>query len=79
MKRPVLQFLYLLYCVEAGIFLSLVPWSRLWVRGAFQQLPAVRRFLLSGHLRGGVTALGVLMLVVGLVDFVAFCRALKNT
>src|SRR5205809_487040 len=77
-RRPVLYFLYLLYCVEAGIFLSLVPWSRVWVRSTLVHAPALRQLLLSGHLRGGVSALGILMLVVGMVDFVGFCRALRR-
>jgi len=78
-KRPLLYFLYLLYCVEAGIFLCLVPWSRFWINSYFVQIPTLRSILLSGYLRGGVTAIGLLHLVVATKDFVAFCRVLKES
>jgi hypothetical protein len=78
MKRPILQFLYLLYIVETGVFLVLVPWSLLWVHSYFAQIPPLRPLLLSGYLRGGVSALGLLQIGMGAIDFMAFCRALKS-
>ena len=78
MKRPIFQFLYLLYIVETGVFLVLVPWSLLWIHSYFAQIPPLRPFLLSGFVRGGVSALGLLQIGVGALDFLAFCRALKN-
>jgi hypothetical protein len=79
LKRLLLQFFYLLYCVESGIFLLLAPWSLLWVHGYFAQMPAFRGLLLSGYVRGGVSAIGLLMLVVATIDFSAFCRTLKDS
>ncbi len=79
MKRPLLYFVYLLYCVEAGIFLCLVPWSRIWANSYFVQMPALRALLLSGYLRGAVSALGFLHLMAAANDFLAFCRALKQS
>jgi hypothetical protein len=79
MKRPLLYFFYLLYTLEAGLFLTLVPWSRLWMRSTYSHLPALRAVFLSGHLRGGISAFGILMLVVGTIDFVGFCRALRRS
>lgn len=79
MKRLWLQFFYLLYCVESGVFLLLAPWSLLWVHSYFAQVPAVREFLLSGYVRGGVSAIGLLMLAVATVDFNAFCRTLRDS
>jgi hypothetical protein len=73
------QFLYLIYCVEAGLFLGLVPWSVLWVESVFVGMPALREIFLSGYVRGGVSAVGVLMLAAGARDFVAFCRALRES
>ena len=77
-KRPILSFIYLLYCVEAGIFLILAPWSALWIRTAFAQAPALHRLLMSGHVRGAVSALGCLMILTALVDFAGFCRAVRE-
>ncbi len=78
MKRPLLYFFYLLYCVEAGLFLCLAPWSRIWSNSYFAQMPGLREVLLSGSLRGGVSAIGVMHLIVAWKDFLGFCRALKQ-
>lgn len=79
MKRPLLYFLYLLYCVEAGIFLLLAPWSILWTNGYYAQVASLRVILLSGYVRGMVSAVGLLHLLAALVDFRAFYRALKDS
>ena len=78
MKHPVLYFFYLLYCVEAGVFLLLAPWSRIWANSFFVQMPALRAILLSGYLRGGVSAVGLLHIVIAGRDFLTYCRALKQ-
>ena len=77
-KRIWLHFLYLLYCVEAGIFLILVPWSLLWTHSYFSQIPGLGNLLLSGYVKGAVTAFGLLHLLVASRDFLAFCRAVKE-
>ncbi len=79
MRHPFLYFLYLLYCVEAGVFLVLAPWSRIWANGYFVQMSALRPVLLSGYMRGGVTAVGFLHLMLAGRDFLTYCRALKQT
>jgi hypothetical protein len=78
-NRPWLQFLYLLYCVEAGVFLLLAPWSLLWIHGYFAQIPALRALLLSGYFRGAVSAFGAILLMIAAVDFAGFCRTMKRT
>ena len=79
MKHPLLYFLYLLYCVEAGVFLVLVPWSRIWANSYFVHMPTLRSILLSGYLRGGVSAVGMLHLLLAGRDFLDYCRALRQT
>jgi len=78
MRRPILYFLYLLYIVETGVFLVLVPWSLLWVHSYFAQIPPLRPFLLSSFVRGCISSLGLVQIGMGAVDCLAFCRALKN-
>lgn len=78
MQRVWVHFLYLLYCVEAGVFLSLAPWSLLWSNSYFAHMPEFRAILLSGFVRGGVTALGILHLVAVSRDFLSFCRSLRR-
>jgi hypothetical protein len=78
-NRAWLKFLYLLYCVEAGVFLLLAPWSLLWIHSYFAQIPGLRELLLSGYLRGAVSGFGAILLMTGAVDFAGFCRAMKRT
>ncbi|HXV63726.1 MAG TPA: hypothetical protein VEK15_23700 [Vicinamibacteria bacterium] len=52
--------LYVLVCLEIGIFLILVPWSVMWERNYFlETLPALRPIMLSSVLRGAVAGLGL--------------------
>jgi hypothetical protein len=61
--------LFVLYCLEAGLFLVLAPWNGGWDRLAFQiPLAAVRDLLLSPGFRGAVTGFGLVHLVWGLHD-----------
>jgi hypothetical protein len=52
--------LYVLICLEVGIFLMLVPWSVIWERNYFLQVyPGLRPFLLDPTFRGAISGLGV--------------------
>lgn len=52
------------YFLEAGLFLILAPWSRLWVHRVVLPSPAALEPLLASHsFRGFVVGLGVLHLV----------------
>ena len=77
-KRPILLFFYVLYCVEAGIFLLLAPWSVLWIRTTFAQTAELGNLMMSGHVRGAISALGLLLIVIGMIDFAGLCRAVKE-
>lgn len=78
MQHPVLYFFYLLYGVEAGVFLCLAPWSRLWLNSYFAHVPEIRDLLLSGYARGAVTAVGLLLLAAAARDFVSFRRSARR-
>lgn len=78
MKPTWLQLLYLLYCAEAGVYLLLVPWSGLWPPAALRWAEAIRPVLLTGAMRGAVSAFGLVLLAVGCVDLIRFCRALRS-
>ena len=78
MKPTWLQLLYLLYCAEAGVYLLLVPWSGLWPPAALRWADPIRPLLLAGAMRGAVSAFGLVLLAVGCVDLVRFCRALRS-
>lgn len=59
--------LYVVVCIEVGIFLTLVPWSAIWERNYFLQLyPTLRAILLAPAFRGAVAGLGVANIYMGL-------------
>jgi hypothetical protein len=52
--------LYVLICLEVGIFLMLVPWSVIWERNYFlEAYPGLRPLLLDPTFRGAISGLGV--------------------
>lgn len=52
--------LYVLVCLEIGIFLMLVPWSAVWERNYFlQAVPALGPIVTSPWFRGAVAGLGL--------------------
>jgi hypothetical protein len=56
--------LFLVYCVEAGLFLILAPWTDSWDRIALQLPVAVLRGLLAATwFRGLMTGFGVVHLL----------------
>ncbi|MEO7795466.1 MAG: hypothetical protein ABIV06_11920 [Thermoanaerobaculia bacterium] len=66
---------FLLYCLEAGLFLLLAPWLDSWGH-ALLLVPfgAARTFLLTTWMRGLTSAFGLLHLVWGVHDLDLFLR-----
>jgi hypothetical protein len=63
--------LYVLICLEVGIFLLLVPWSVVWERNYFlQAYPALRPMFLHPVIRGTVSGLGLANIYVVLHEVV---------
>ena len=59
--------LYVLVCLEVGIFLTLVPWTNIWERNYFlQSYPQLRALLLQPTVRGAVAGLGLANIFLGL-------------
>ena len=49
----------------------MLPWSSFWSRNYFvEHWPALRPWLVNDFVRGGVTGLGVVNFVAGLVDLI---------
>jgi len=73
--RLVVFLTYILYCFYIGVLLIFLPWSPLWdANGLVIRFPALGGWVLSGTARGMVSALGVVLLVVGTVDAIRFIR-----
>jgi hypothetical protein len=63
------ELLFVLYCVEAGVLLTLLPWTGSW-NGALLRLPDPNALALASHpvLRGVVSGFGLVHLVWGAHD-----------
>jgi len=63
--------LYVLICLEVGVFLLLVPWSVIWERNYFlQAYPALSDVVLNPMFRGAVSGLGVANIYIGLNEVI---------
>ena len=61
--------LYVVVCLEVGIFLLLVPWSAIWERNYFlEAYPSLRTILLAPAIRGAVAGLGLANIYMGLSE-----------
>lgn len=77
--RGVLRFLFILYCVEVGTLLVMLPWSPIWDRLALG-LPGIELQLaaLRPWVRGVITGFGLLHLVWGAHDLDAWLIARRR-
>ena len=63
------QVVYLLFCLEVGLVLLLLPWTLLWDNNYFFSLqPQHSQFWLSNHLRGAVSGIGLVNLWMGVSE-----------
>ena len=77
--RGLISFLFILYCVEVGTLLVMLPWSPLWDRMALA-LPMVELQLgaLRPWVRGAITGFGLFHLVWGAHDLDAWLVARRR-
>ena len=60
----IFRFLFIVYCVEAGVFLLFSPWGLFWDRGALQiPFALLRSICLSTAFRGAVSGFGLVHLI----------------
>ena len=75
MVNRILFFVYVLYCLEVGIFLIIYPWVSLWDQNALLTLyPPLRSVVLNDFFRGAVSGLGISNLLLGVWEVVHFQR-----
>ena len=57
------------FFLEVGLLLIVLPWSGLWDRNYFAVAwPALQRFITNNFVRGAISGLGLVNLIVGFVD-----------
>ncbi len=66
---------FALYCVEAGLFFTVVPWTRIWTLN-----PLLHHHFVIGmwadnpFVRGFISGLGVVHILIGVKDMVLITR-----
>ena len=64
---------YVLFCIELGLALIVLPWSGYWFNdGWLQEWPYVRSLIQSGFVRGAVSGLGLLDICLGVLEAVNY-------
>jgi hypothetical protein len=70
-----LRALFILYVLEAGAFLTLAPWSRLWALRVVARSPAFsREVLASPYFRSFLVGVGLLHLMAAVAEIEAWRR-----
>ncbi len=79
MVNKVLFVIYVLYCLEVGIFLLVYPWMRLWDQNFLLQYSSyLRVLLLNDFFRGAVSGLGIANLILGAWEVAHFQRYFRK-
>jgi hypothetical protein len=75
----ILRALFILYVLEAGAFLSLAPWSRLWSLRVVGRSPAaVHGLLVSPFFRSFLVGVGLLHLWAAVSEIETWRRELRT-
>lgn len=71
-----LPLFFALYCLEAGLFFIVVPWTRVWTGNPLLH-SSMTVSLLSANpfVRGFVSGFGVIHLIIGIKDIVQITNA----
>lgn len=64
---------FVLFCLEVGIILTVLPWTRLWVDNSLTlPYPGLREFLANNFVRGLVSGLGLVDIWMGVAEAVTY-------
>lgn len=74
-----LPLFFALYCLEAGLFFTIVPWTRVWmVNPWLHSSPALALWADNPFMRGFISGFGVIHLIVGMRDLMRVIRARRS-
>jgi hypothetical protein len=66
---------FALYCLEAGLFFTVVPWTRIWtLNPLLHHHVAIGMWADNPFLRGFISGVGVVHIIIGLKDIVLIRR-----
>jgi hypothetical protein len=71
--------LFVLLCVEIGLFLLVLPWSSVWEKNLIlRYYPRLKPFVMSAFLKGAISGLGVVNLGLGVLQAWNFRRPIST-
>ena len=66
---------FALYCLEAGLFFTVVPWTRFWTMNPLLHANLTVGMLADNpYIRGFISGFGVIHLMIGIKDIVVMSR-----
>jgi hypothetical protein len=70
---------FALYCLEAGLFFIVVPWTRVWTHNPLLHAHATMALLAANpFLRGFVSGVGVVHIMIGVKDIMRINAERRN-
>jgi len=79
MINRALFVVYILYCIEVGIFLLVYPWMRQWDQNSLlSHFTLLRPLLLNNFFRGAVSGLGIVNLLMAAWEVLHFQRYFRK-
>lgn len=70
---------FALYCVEAGLFFIIAPWTHLWTfNPLLQSNPGLSMVANNPFVRGFVSGFGMVHLLIGINDIIRLNRARRQ-
>lgn len=74
-----LTLFYAIYCIEAGVFFAVVPWTRIWTyHPLLHRSVEVAMWMDNPFVRGFVSGIGVVHVIVGFRELTAIIRARRS-
>ena len=71
--QRVFVVVYVLFCIELGLVLFTLPWTRYWFSdGWMSDWPKLQHLMQQGFVRGAVSGLGLLDIWLGVIEAVRY-------
>ncbi|HEX6087816.1 MAG TPA: hypothetical protein VF266_25010 [Thermoanaerobaculia bacterium] len=75
-----LPLFFALYCLEAGLFFTVVPWTSIWTGNSLlHSSSAIALIADNAFVRGFVSGIGVLHLILGVRELTRVLRTRKGS
>ncbi len=79
MEPMALRVFFILYCLEAGFFFILAPWTRFWLGNPLlTYAPSITAIATNPYFRGLVSGFGFLHLLIGIRDLLDMLQARRD-